>query len=113
MAINGIIDKIADPVKVLIFADNVVFFCSVGHDIGINQLHLQTALNGLTNYSKHPGLNFSAIRSKLINFTKIRKQQSAVNLQINNIKIPYSTTVKFLANKIEVHHKSKPNQNNK
>lgn len=69
LAINDICTVIEAPIKFILYADDLLLFCS-GKSTKSTCKLLQRALNSITTWAKTIGFNFSPSKSKLIKFTR-------------------------------------------
>lgn len=94
VAINDITEYIKPPVRVRVYADDLVLI-SRGKNMKTIQRNLQLCLNAIETWSKNSGFKFSTHKSKCLLFSKQADEENPI-LSLHNKNIRYEPNIKFL-----------------
>lgn len=94
LALNSIPSLLKYPVHHTLFADDLAIFVR-GNDQQHIQQQLQISINRLTKWGETTGLKFSAEKTKIINFTRKRKE-TPVALNMYEAALPQVQECRFL-----------------
>lgn len=94
LAINDICSCIEAPLKLSLYADDIVIFCS-GKNANTTSSIIQNGLNRITVWAETVGFQFSAIKSKFIRFTR-RHSKNQLHLLLNGSPLPQVDHLKLL-----------------
>ena len=95
VAINGIMDTLAPPVKGSLFVDDFVIYIT-SYDALSACHNLQKSINAVSRWALNNGFKFSTTKTVAVRFTKSRRQEMVPNLILNGELLPYKDEVKFL-----------------
>lgn len=95
IAMNKLEEYLPQEIKIGLFADDLVIYCS-GKNINTIKLLLQRALRSLELWSQTTGFHFSTQKTKAVHFTKTHYYRYNPRLTIYEEPIKYSENIKFL-----------------
>ena len=93
IAVNTITERINDPVKSLLYVDDLIIY-HTSKSVRANERKLQMTISKLEKWSNETNFRFSANKCSTINFTMKRVRD--VEITINSIQIPCKTEIKYL-----------------
>ncbi|XP_072384390.1 uncharacterized protein [Diabrotica undecimpunctata] len=87
LAINDISKEVRQPIKALLYADDLLIYCS-GASISSTSNLIQNAVNNVYSWSTQHGIKLSSLKSRILRFTK---KQSVQNPEIYLNDVPLTT----------------------
>lgn len=94
-AINGIVDQVELPVKVLLYADDLTIYTT--HKTAQNAVEiLQRSIDKIFNWTELSGFKISPEKCSFVHFTHKRVQHIAPRLYLNGNEIKKKNSHKFL-----------------
>lgn len=95
VAINKIFTIIQLPVKIGLYADDLLIYCK-GKNIKSIENYLQQTLLKLETWETETGFRFSTEKTKAVHFCNLRKHHDNPKLKMHNQDINFTDTTKFL-----------------
>ncbi|CAD6221996.1 GSCOCG00011700001-RA-CDS, partial [Cotesia congregata] len=95
IAINDIVNCIPAPVQGLLYADDLIIYCSGSQVNNICDL-LQEVLNNIVQWCSHSGFQLAENKTEYMVFSNMKKQTTCPHLHINNVLLKQTTHIKLL-----------------
>lgn len=95
IAINKIISCVSFPIKMSLFADDLVVYCKHKNIQNITT-QLQNTLNNLQEWTEHTGFRFSPSKTKAVHFCRLRGAHIDPTLKLYGNNLQFTNSIKFL-----------------